>query len=288
MSTFPTRCTALLVDHAIGDFWDAIVARWIVGDRGGAAARRRRHGARALLSGRRSATRRTCWPEWTALAVTAAPRSPSSAKTTCVARSRGRAHRPRLRLRRLPARNGVGPGDRVAAWLPNTPEVLVAMLGTSLVGGVFTSTSPDFGVAGVLDRFGQVEPTVLVGTDGYVYAGKPQPRLERLAEVAAGLPSVEVTVVVGELEPIARPRQLGTARALVRRPRKVHSCRGQSRCACQSPPRDSSSTAPGPREHRSASCTAVPALRSSTPSSSGCTATSGQATSSSTSPPAAG
>ena len=46
------------------------------------------------------------------------------------------------------------------------------MLGTSLVGAVFTSTSPDFGVAGVLDRFGQVEPTVLIGTDGYVYAGK--------------------------------------------------------------------------------------------------------------------
>ena len=83
----------------------------------------------------------------------------------------------------------MGPGDRVAAWLPNTPEVLVAMLGTSLLGAVFTSTSPDFGVAGVLDRFGQVEPTVLVGTDGYVYAGKHQPRLERLAEVAAGLPT---------------------------------------------------------------------------------------------------
>ena len=96
--------------------------------------------------------------------------------------------------------NGVGQGDRVAAWLPNTPEVLVAMLGTSLVGAVFTSTSPDFGVAGVLDRFGQVEPTVLVGTDGYVYAGKHQPRLARLAEVAEGLPSVRVTVVVGELE----------------------------------------------------------------------------------------
>ncbi len=56
----------------------------------------------------------------------------------------------------------------------------MAMLGTSLVGGVFTSTSPDFGVAGVLDRFGQVEPKVLVGTDGYVYAGKHQPRLDRL------------------------------------------------------------------------------------------------------------
>ncbi len=96
--------------------------------------------------------------------------------------------------------HGVGPGDRVAAWLPNTPEVLVAMLGTSLLGAVFTSTSPDFGVAGVLDRFGQVEPTVLIGTDGYVYAGKQQARLARLAEVADGLPTVRTTVVVGELE----------------------------------------------------------------------------------------
>jgi acetoacetyl-CoA synthetase len=95
---------------------------------------------------------------------------------------------------------GVQPGDRVAAWMPNTPETVVAMLGTLMVGGVFTSTSPDFGVAGVLDRFGQVEPTVLVAADGYVYAGKPQPRLERLAEVVAGLPTLSAVVVVGELE----------------------------------------------------------------------------------------
>ncbi len=94
---------------------------------------------------------------------------------------------------------GLRPGDRVAAWMPNTPETVVAMLGTSLVGGVFTSTSPDFGVAGVLDRFGQVEPTVLVAADGYVYATKQQPRLERLAEVVAGLPSLRSVVVVGEL-----------------------------------------------------------------------------------------
>jgi len=95
---------------------------------------------------------------------------------------------------------GVGPGDRVAAWMPNTPETVVAMLGTSLVGGVFTSTSPDFGVAGVLDRFGQVEPTVLVAADGYVYATKEQPRLDRLAEVVEGLPGLRSVVVVGELD----------------------------------------------------------------------------------------
>ncbi|HVQ86787.1 MAG TPA: acetoacetate--CoA ligase, partial [Actinomycetes bacterium] len=68
------------------------------------------------------------------------------------------------------------------------------------IGAVFTSTSPDFGVAGVLDRFGQVEPKVLIATDGYVYAGKHQPRLERLAEVVAGLPSLSAVVVVAELD----------------------------------------------------------------------------------------
>ena len=70
------------------------------------------------------------------------------------------------------AETGVGPGDRVAAWLPNIPETIVTMLATAAVGAIFSSTSPDFGTAGVLDRFGQIEPTVLVAADGYVYGGK--------------------------------------------------------------------------------------------------------------------
>jgi acetoacetyl-CoA synthetase len=94
---------------------------------------------------------------------------------------------------------GIGEGDRVAAWMPNTPETVIAMLGTTMVGAIFTSTSPDFGVAGVLDRFGQVEPALLVAADGYVYAGKPQYRLDRLPEVVAGLPTLRGVVVVGEL-----------------------------------------------------------------------------------------
>jgi acetoacetyl-CoA synthetase len=94
---------------------------------------------------------------------------------------------------------GVGEGDRVAAWMPNSPETAIAMLATNSIGAVFTSTSPDFGVAGVLDRFGQVEPTVLIAADGYVYGGKRHDRLARLAEVVAGLPTVRATVVVGEL-----------------------------------------------------------------------------------------
>ncbi len=94
---------------------------------------------------------------------------------------------------------GVVPGDRVAAWTPNTPEALIAMLATSWIGAVFTSTSPDFGVAGVLDRFGQVEPVVLVAADGYVYGGKRHDRLAALAEVVAGLPSLRAVLVAPEL-----------------------------------------------------------------------------------------
>ncbi|MDP3972312.1 MAG: AMP-binding protein, partial [Candidatus Nanopelagicales bacterium] len=95
---------------------------------------------------------------------------------------------------------GVKPGDRVAAWMPNVPETVVAMLATSVIGAVFTSTSPDFGVAGVLDRFGQVAPTVLVAADGYVYSNRRHDRMALLAQVVAGLPSLRAIVVHGELD----------------------------------------------------------------------------------------
>ncbi len=94
------------------------------------------------------------------------------------------------------AATGVGPGHRVAAWLPNIPETIVTMLATAAVGATFSSTSPDFGTAGVLDRFGQVEPTVLVAADGYVYGGRANDCLPRLAEIRAGLPGLQRTIVV--------------------------------------------------------------------------------------------
>jgi len=94
------------------------------------------------------------------------------------------------------AATGVGPGHRVAAWLPNVPETIVTMLATGAVGATFSSTSPDFGTAGVLDRFGQVQPTVLVAADGYVYGGKTNDCLPRLAEIRSGLPSLRRTIVV--------------------------------------------------------------------------------------------
>ncbi|MEZ5158530.1 MAG: acetoacetate--CoA ligase [Candidatus Nanopelagicales bacterium] len=96
---------------------------------------------------------------------------------------------------------GVGAGDVVAAWMPNTPETVITMLATSSLGAVFTSTSPDFGPAGVLDRFGQVAPKVLVAADGYVYAGRRHDRREALQQIVAELPSVRQVYLVGELEP---------------------------------------------------------------------------------------
>jgi acetoacetyl-CoA synthetase len=94
-------------------------------------------------------------------------------------------------------RAGVGPGDRVAAWLPLIPETIVLLLATSAIGATFSSTSPDFGVNGVLDRFGQIEPKVLVAANGYHYGGKWFDCLERLHAIRKSLPSVRATVIVG-------------------------------------------------------------------------------------------
>ncbi|MGD9703558.1 MAG: acetoacetate--CoA ligase [Acidimicrobiia bacterium] len=95
---------------------------------------------------------------------------------------------------------GVGTGDRVAAWMPNVPETVVVMLATLSLGAVFTSSSADFGTAGVVDRFGQVGPKVVVAADGYLYGGKRLDCLVRLAEIVARLPTVSTVVVVGHLE----------------------------------------------------------------------------------------
>jgi acetoacetyl-CoA synthetase len=93
-------------------------------------------------------------------------------------------------------RTGIGPGDRVAAYIPNMPEAIVAALGAAAIGAVWSSCSPDFGVQGVLDRFRQIAPRVLVGADGYFYGGKTHDTLRRLEEVVRALPSVERTVIV--------------------------------------------------------------------------------------------
>jgi len=91
---------------------------------------------------------------------------------------------------------GVRPGDRVAAFMPNVPETVIAMLAATSLGAVWSSCSPDFGVAGVVDRFGQIAPRTLFCADGYRYAGKEIDCLERVAGVAARIPAIERVVVV--------------------------------------------------------------------------------------------
>ena len=92
--------------------------------------------------------------------------------------------------------HGIRAGDRVAGFMPNIPEAVIAMLAASSIGAVWSSCSPDFGVQGVLDRFGQIEPRILFCADSYVYAGKRIEILPRVAEVVNQLPTIERVVVV--------------------------------------------------------------------------------------------
>ncbi len=98
---------------------------------------------------------------------------------------------------------GLRPGDRAAAFIPNIPEAGMLALAALADGIVWSSCSPDFGASGVLDRFGQIEPKILFVADGYRYGGREFDVLERVAEIAAGLPSLRKIVVVPQLR--ARP-----------------------------------------------------------------------------------
>ncbi len=92
--------------------------------------------------------------------------------------------------------HGVKPGDRVAAFMPNMIETVVLMLASTSIGAIWSSCSPDFGVQGVVDRFGQIEPTVLIAADGYFYSGKEIDNLQKIDEIEARLPSLSLTIVV--------------------------------------------------------------------------------------------
>ena len=96
---------------------------------------------------------------------------------------------------------GVERGDRVVAYMPNIPEAIVAFLATASIGAVWSSCSPDFGPASVIDRFAQIEPKVLFAVDGYRYGGKDFDRREVLAELQAAMPSLQRTVVLPYLNP---------------------------------------------------------------------------------------
>ena len=91
---------------------------------------------------------------------------------------------------------GIAPGDRVVGFMPNMPESIIAMLAATSLGATWSSCSPDFGIKGVLDRFGQTEPKILFTADGYFFKGKALDSLDRVARISQELPSIERIVVV--------------------------------------------------------------------------------------------
>jgi len=91
---------------------------------------------------------------------------------------------------------GVEPGDRVVGYMPNTPEAIISMLAAASLGATWSSCSPDFGLQGVLDRFGQIEPKVLIACDGYFYNGKTHDIRQKTADLVSGVPSIQRVVIV--------------------------------------------------------------------------------------------
>ena len=106
---------------------------------------------------------------------------------------------------------GVGPGDRVAGYLPNLPETVVAMLAATSIGAIWSSCSPDFGIDGVLDRLGQIQPKVLFCAAAYTYNGKTHDCLEKVRGIVKALPCIEKTVVVPYIAPEVRLRKIPNA-----------------------------------------------------------------------------
>ena len=217
-------------------------------------------------------------------------RSSSPARTACAARSPAPSctrwcHGVQQALRAA----GVGPGDRVAAWMPNAPETYALMLAAASLGAVFSSTSPDFGVEGVVDRFGQIEPTVLVAADAYRYGGQAV----RLPRAPGGDPR---PAPVGRDRRGARVRGRRAGRSAAVRDAVTWSdwlaphaaAAGRVRARCRSTTRGTCCSRRAPPARRSASSTGPAACCSSTCPSSSSSATSAPATGSATSRPRAG
>jgi acetoacetyl-CoA synthetase len=120
--------------------------------------------------------------------------------TLTVAQLRDQVARARAGLQRL----GVSRGDRVAAFVPNVPEAMVALLATASLGAIWTSCAPEFGVRSVVDRFSQVDPAVLITIDGYRYGARSIERTDEVAAIRAALPGLSATVVLPYLHPHER------------------------------------------------------------------------------------
>ncbi len=189
------------VDH-LGDFWDAV---WtfggVIGERGDgpALAEDAMPGARwypdARLNYAENALERP-WPRHRAAFIAA--REDGRRVRLSMPQLRDAVARTTAGLRRL----GVGPGDRVAAVLPNAEHAAIALLATASLGAIWSSCSPDFGPVGILDRFQQIEPTVLLGVDGYLYGGRRFDIRATLVRLREELPSLRATVVVPYLEDV--------------------------------------------------------------------------------------
>lgn len=106
---------------------------------------------------------------------------------------------------------GIKKGDRVAGFMPNRPETIIAMLATASMGAIWSSSSPDFGIKGVLDRFTQIEPKVLFAANGYYYNGKSFDSLEKLQGILDQLPSVEKVIITPYTESSPDTSQIGNA-----------------------------------------------------------------------------
>ncbi len=100
------------------------------------------------------------------------------------------------RLARSMREMGIVKNDRVAGFMPNIPETIIAMLATSSIGAIWSSCSPDFGIKGVLDRFQQIEPKLIFAADGYLYNGKTIDCLSKLKKILTDLPSIKKTIIV--------------------------------------------------------------------------------------------
>ncbi len=112
------------------------------------------------------------------------------------------------RLARSLRAMGIQPGDRIAGFMPNMIETVIGMLAATSIGAIWSSCSPDFGIKGVLDRFGQIEPRVLFTANGYSYSGKKFDSLGQIAEVVKQIPSIEKVIVVPYTETAPDPSRV--------------------------------------------------------------------------------
>ena len=156
---------------------------------------------------------------------------------------------------------GVRPGDRVVAYLPNIPEAMVAFLATVSIGGVWSICAPDMGSNAVLDRFRQIEPAVLIGCDAVIHGGRQQDRLAVVAQLRAALPTVRHLLMLDHRGTLAQAER-GTAACRLRRgrlPATMPRPAPSRRCGCRSTIRCGSSIPAAPPACPSRSCTAMAA-----------------------------